>query len=136
MIPLQLIPITGLPNVDAGDDVAELLLAALDRIGLALQDGDVLAIAQKIISKAEGRQVRLAGVTPSVRAEELAAQTGKDPRLIELILRESTEVSRQRPGVLIVRHRLGFTCANAGIDRSNVQPTWGWPTRSPPPPGC
>ena len=121
MIPLQLIPITGLPNVDAGDDVAELLLAALDRIGLALQDGDVLAIAQKIISKAEGRQVRLAGVTPSVRAEELAAQTGKDPRLIELILRESTEVSRQRPGVLIVRHRLGFTCANAGIDRSNVQ---------------
>jgi coenzyme F420-0:L-glutamate ligase/coenzyme F420-1:gamma-L-glutamate ligase len=101
--------------------VAALLLDALGRAGLALQDGDVLAIAQKIVSKAEGRQVRLAEVTPSARAVELAGQVGKDARLIELILRESVEVSRLRPGVIIVRHRLGFTSANAGIDRSNVQ---------------
>ncbi len=105
--------------------MAALLLAALGRAGLALQDGDVVAVAQKIVSKAEGRQVRLADVTPSARAVELAAQVGKDARLVELILRESTEVSRLRPGVIIVRHRLGFTSANAGIDRSNVQTEGG-----------
>ena len=105
--------------------MAALLLAALGRVGLALQDGDVVAVAQKIVSKAEGRQVRLADVTPSARAVELAAQVGKDARLVELILRESTEVSRLRPGVIIVRHRLGFTSANAGIDRSNVQTEGG-----------
>lgn len=103
-----------------GDDIARLLLDALDRAGLALAGGDILVVAQKIISKAEGRQVRLVEVEPGPRAVELAAQTGKDPRLVELILRESTEVSRLRPGVIIVRHRLGFTSANAGIDRSNV----------------
>ena len=118
---IHLHALTGIPNVRAGDDVAALLLDALGRAGLALHDGDVLAVAQKIISKAEGRQVRLAEVTPSTRAEELAAQVGKDPRLVELILRESVAVSRLRPGVIIVRHRLGFTSANAGIDRSNVQ---------------
>jgi len=101
--------------------VAALLLQALDRAGQTLRDGDVLAVAQKIVSKAEGRQVRLAAVTPSARAEEVAAVVGKDARLVELILRESTAVSRLAPGVLIVRHRLGFTSANAGIDRSNVQ---------------
>lgn len=105
-----------------GDDVARLLLDALDRAGLAPLDGDVLAVAQKIVSKAEGRSVDLADVTPSPRAVELAAQVGKDPRLIELVLRESEEVSRLRPGVIITRHRLGFTSANAGIDRSNVGP--------------
>ena len=103
-----------------GDDVAVLLLQALGRAGLSLRDGDVLAVAQKIISKAEGRQARLADVAPTARAEELAAIVGKDARLVELILRESTAVSRVAPGVLIVRHRLGFTSANAGIDRSNV----------------
>lgn len=105
-----------------GDDVARLLLDALDRAGLAPLDGDVLAVAQKIVSKAEGRSVDLADATPSPRAVELAAQVGKDPRLIELVLRESEEVSRLRPGVIITRHRLGFTSANAGIDRSNVGP--------------
>lgn len=99
-----------------------MLLAALDQVGLVPQDGDVFAVAQKIVSKAEGRLVDLADVTPSPRAVELAAQVGKDPRLIELILRESEEVSRLRPGVIITRHRLGFTSANAGIDRSNVGP--------------
>lgn len=118
---LSLIAIPGIPHVRPGDDVARLLLDALDRAGLALLDGDVVVIAQKIISKAEGRQVRLASVEPRPRAFELAAQTGKDPRLAELILRESVEVSRTRPGVIITRHRLGFTSANAGIDRSNVE---------------
>lgn len=99
-----------------------MLLAALDQVGLVPQDGDVFAVAQKIVSKAEGRLVDLADVTPSPRAVELAAQVGKDPRLIELILSESEEVSRLRPGVIITRHRLGFTSANAGIDRSNVGP--------------
>ena len=122
---IHLHALTGIPNVRAGDDVAALLLDALGRAGLALQDGDVVAVAQKIISKAEGRQVRLAEVTPSARAEELAGRVGKDPRLVELILRESVEVSRVRPGVIIVRHRLGFTSANAGIDRSNVQTVAG-----------
>jgi coenzyme F420-0:L-glutamate ligase/coenzyme F420-1:gamma-L-glutamate ligase len=98
------------------------LLDALDRADLALQDGDVVAIAQKIVSKAEGRLVALADVEPGEYAQRLAAQVDKDPRLVELILRESEEVSRVRPGVIIVRHRLGFTCANAGIDRSNVGP--------------
>jgi coenzyme F420-0:L-glutamate ligase / coenzyme F420-1:gamma-L-glutamate ligase len=101
--------------------VAGLLLQALAEAGLALQEGDILVVAQKIISKSEGRQVRLADVGPGPRAVELAAQTGKDPRLVELILRESVEVSRWRPGVIITRHRLGFTSANAGIDRSNVE---------------
>lgn len=99
-----------------------MLLAALDQVGLVPQDGDVFAVAQKIVSKAEGRLVDLVDVTPSGRAVELAAQVGKDPHLIELILRESEEVSRLRPGVIITRHRLGFTSANAGIDRSNVGP--------------
>ncbi|HMS06735.1 MAG TPA: coenzyme F420-0:L-glutamate ligase, partial [Burkholderiaceae bacterium] len=119
---LTLTALPGIPDVQPGDDVGRLLLAALDRAGLPPRDGDVLAVAQKIISKAEGREARPADVEPGERAHELAAQVGKDPRLIELILRESEEVSRVRPGVIIVRHRLGFTSANAGIDRSNVGP--------------
>ncbi len=119
-MPLTLYPIPGIPHVQPGDDVAALLLEALAHAQIALQAGDVLAIAQKIISKAEGRLVALAAVTPSPRALEVAAQTNKDPRLVELILQESDEISRMRPGVLVVRHRLGFTSANAGIDRSNV----------------
>lgn len=117
---LNLVALPGIPDVRAGDDVVRLVLDAFDRMSLALRDGDVLAIAQKIISKAEGRLVTLAGVEPGEQARELAERTAKDPRLVELILRESDEVSRVRPGVLIVRHRLGFTSANAGIDRSNV----------------
>lgn len=99
-----------------------MILAALAAAGVELQDGNILAVAQKIVSKAEGRAVRLAGVMPGEEATAIAAQTGKDARLVELILRESDEVSRLRPGVIIVRHRLGFTSANAGIDRSNVGP--------------
>jgi coenzyme F420-0:L-glutamate ligase/coenzyme F420-1:gamma-L-glutamate ligase len=119
---LSLTALPGIPDVQPGDDVGRLLLAAFDRAGLTPQDGDVLAVAQKIVSKAEGRLVDLADIEAGPRAIELAGQVGKDPRLMELILRESDEVSRLRPGVIIVRHRLGFTSANAGIDRSNVGP--------------
>jgi coenzyme F420-0:L-glutamate ligase / coenzyme F420-1:gamma-L-glutamate ligase len=117
--------ISGLPHVQPGDDVAALLARSLQAGGLTLLEGDVLVVAQKIISKAEGRLVNLADVRPGARARELAAVTGKDPRLVELILQESESVSRVRRGVLIVRHRLGFTCANAGIDRSNVRQEGG-----------
>lgn len=120
---LSLSAVPGLPHIQPGDNIADLLLAALAAAEMALQDGDVLAIAQKIISKAEGRLVKLASVTPSERAYEVAAQTDKDPRIVELILQESEEISRMRKGVLVVRHRLGFTSANAGIDRSNVMQT-------------
>jgi coenzyme F420-0:L-glutamate ligase/coenzyme F420-1:gamma-L-glutamate ligase len=115
--------LAGIPLVKAGDDLPTLILAALREASLALLPGDVLVLAQKIVSKAEGRTVDLATVTPSDRALALAAKTDKDPRLVELILAESTEVLRQRPGVIIVAHRLGLVLANAGIDRSNVAGT-------------
>jgi coenzyme F420-0:L-glutamate ligase / coenzyme F420-1:gamma-L-glutamate ligase len=120
---LTLTPIPHFPHVRPGDDVAALLLAALRQADIVLQDGDVLAIAQKVISKAEGRLVILDDVQPGERAVELAAATDKDPRLVELILQESDDVSRYKKGVLVTRHRLGFTSANAGIDRSNVAQT-------------
>jgi coenzyme F420-0:L-glutamate ligase/coenzyme F420-1:gamma-L-glutamate ligase len=101
--------------------LAEIILRAIAKAGAKLEDGDVLVVTSKIVSKAEGRLVNLAQVTPSPHAVELAAQTEKDPRLVELILRESAQVLRIRPGVIIVEHRLGFVCANAGIDHSNVQ---------------
>jgi coenzyme F420-0:L-glutamate ligase/coenzyme F420-1:gamma-L-glutamate ligase len=117
---LTLIPITGLPDVRPGDNIAHLILAALSPLGLSFQPGDVLAVAQKIISKSEGRYVYLDEVRPGDRAREVAQTTGKDPRLVELILQESSEISRMAKNLLIVRHRLGFVSANAGIDRSNV----------------
>jgi coenzyme F420-0:L-glutamate ligase / coenzyme F420-1:gamma-L-glutamate ligase len=110
----------GIPMIAAGDDLAAIIVAALRNAGLALATGDVLVLAQKIVSKAEGRSVDLATVTPSPRAITLGKETGKDARLVELILEESTEVLRHRPGVLIVAHTLGLVLANAGIDRSNV----------------
>ncbi len=122
-IPIMSLLLTALPDIphiQPDDDIAEVILAALATAGFTLQNSDILVIAQKIISKAEGRSVNLADVTAGERAREVAAQTGKDPRLVELILQESDEISRLREGVLIVRHRLGFTSANAGIDRSNV----------------
>ncbi|RMG94951.1 MAG: coenzyme F420-0:L-glutamate ligase [Chloroflexi bacterium] len=117
---VTLTAVSGIPHVHAGDDLAGLILTALAQNQLTLQPGDVLAVAQKIVSKAEGRLVRLADVTPGAEALRVAAITEKDPRVVELILQESEEISRMRPGLLIVRHRLGFTSANAGIDRSNV----------------
>ena len=117
---ITLTAVPHIPHIQPGDNIAQIILQALQTADLSLQNGDVLVIAQKIISKAENRLVKLADVVPSERAQEVAAQTAKDPRVVELILQESDEISRMRPGVLIVRHRLGFTSANAGIDRSNV----------------
>ncbi len=112
--------VPGLPMVQSGDDLANLLAEALSKTDFDLTDADVVCIAQKIVSKAEGRAVPLAKVQPGPEAVRLARETEKDPRLVQLILDESTEVMRQRPGVLIVRHRLGFVCAHAGIDQSNI----------------
>jgi coenzyme F420-0:L-glutamate ligase / coenzyme F420-1:gamma-L-glutamate ligase len=120
---VSLIAIPNFPDVQPGDDVAQLLSTAVRQANLVLQTGDVLCLAQKIISKAENRYRTLADVTPSAEAEAVAEQVGKDARLVELILGESTAVSRLRPGVLITRHRLGFVAANAGIDRSNALQT-------------
>lgn len=107
--------------IQPGDDLAALILEAMRRANLHLEPGDIFVLAQKIVSKTEGRKVNLATVTPSPRARDLAAQIEKDPRLIELILQESNgEVLRTRPGLIVVEHRLGFVCANAGIDHSNV----------------
>lgn len=117
---LTLTALPGIPEVERGAPLARLLIEAVERAGLQLLQADVLVIAQKIVSKAEGRQVRLADVTPSARAITLAATVDKDPRLVELMLRESHEVLRAKRGVLIVEHRLGFVTASAGIDQSNV----------------
>jgi len=117
---LVIYPLAGIPLVEKGDDLAALLEKALTRSRLSLQSGDVLVVAQKIVSKAEGRVVRLCDVQPSPRAVELARRTDKDPRIVQLILDESSEIIRAVPGVLIVRHRLGMIGANAGIDQSNV----------------
>ncbi|MGE0748538.1 MAG: coenzyme F420-0:L-glutamate ligase, partial [Rhodospirillales bacterium] len=117
---VALTALPGVPRVRAGDDLAALCREALARAGLDLRVGDALVLAQKIVSKAEGRSVRLAEVTPSARAARLAREADKDPRLVELILSEAAEVVRTRPGLIIVRHRLGLVMANAGIDVSNV----------------
>jgi coenzyme F420-0:L-glutamate ligase/coenzyme F420-1:gamma-L-glutamate ligase len=117
---LTLHALSGVPLVKQGDDLAEIILLALDRAGLRLDDGDIIAIAQKIVSKAEGRLINLDTVTASPRAHELAVEADKDPRLMELILAESQDVLRIRKGAIIVRHKLGLVLANAGIDQSNV----------------
>ena len=120
---LELVALHGIPMVRAGDDIAGLIIGALgDR---ELRSGDVVVVAQKIVSKAEGRTIDLASVTPSPRAEVLGAEVGKDPRLVEVILGESTRVVRSRPNLIIVQHRLGFVMANAGVDQSNVAPADG-----------
>lgn len=117
---LQLFAVPGIPLVRRGDDLAALILDALQRSELALQPGDVLVVAQKVVSKSEGRYVELASVRPSAKAAELAELTGKDPALVEVILGESREVVRIRKGLIIVEHRLGYVLANAGVDASNV----------------
>lgn len=117
---LTLTALTTLPLVAAGDDLDALIISACEREQLRIESGDVLVVAQKVVSKSEGRRVRLATVTPSVKATELAARTGKDARIVELILRESRNVLRVAREALIVEHRLGVVLANAGIDQSNV----------------
>jgi coenzyme F420-0:L-glutamate ligase / coenzyme F420-1:gamma-L-glutamate ligase len=110
-----------MPLVRPGDDLAGLIRDALARAGLTLAAGDVLVVAQKVVSKAEGRLVRLETVEPSAEARRLAARAGKDPRLVEVILSESREVLRVRDNLIIARHRLGLVMANAGVDHSNVE---------------
>jgi coenzyme F420-0:L-glutamate ligase / coenzyme F420-1:gamma-L-glutamate ligase len=117
---LTLTPLPGIPLIQTGDDLVSIILAGLDRANLRLLDGDILVLAQKIVSKAEGRWINLKEVQPTGRASEMGSQIEKDPRLVELVLRESRGVLRTRPGTIIVEHRLGFVCANAGIDHSNV----------------
>ena len=119
---LSLFALPGIPMVQPGDDLAALIADGFARTGEAASAGDVLVVAQKIVSKSEGRYANLATVEPSPQARELAAMTDKDPRMVELILSESRRVVRHRPGVIIVEHRLGFVMANAGIDNSNVEP--------------
>jgi coenzyme F420-0:L-glutamate ligase/coenzyme F420-1:gamma-L-glutamate ligase len=122
---IELIGVPDLPQVQPGDDLAALIAAALDRGEVRPVAGDILVIAQKIVSKAEDRFVDLATVRPSDRARTIAAKTGKDARLVEVILGETRRIVRQRLGVLITEHRLGYVMANAGVDQSNVGPPDG-----------
>ena len=117
---LTILPLKNIPLIEAGDNLAGVVIVALGETGIDPVDGDILVIAQKIVSKSEGRQVQLADVNPSANAVRIARETDKDPRLVELILRESSAVVRTAPGVIIVRHRLGLVSANACIDQSNV----------------
>jgi len=117
---LQIVPLTQIPMVGAGDDLAALVNASMRQQGIRFEDDDILVVAQKIVSKSEGRTVRLGDVQPSEAARKLACEVDKDARLVELMLRESTAVIRTAPGVVIVRHKLGLVCANAGIDQSNI----------------
>ena len=119
---LEVTALPDVPIVQRGDDLADLVKGALARAGIALRDGDVVVVASKIVSRAEGRFVDLATVAPSTRAEALAREIAGDARLVELVLRESTHVSRKARGALVVRHHLGFVTANAGIDLSNAAP--------------
>ena len=119
---LTLTALPGIPSVQDGDDLAELIVSAVKRAEIDLADQDVLLVTSKIVSRAEGCFVDLSTVKPSEKARSLADEVEKDPRLVELILADSERVSRSRPGVLIVRHRLGFVSANAAIDASNAAP--------------
>src|SRR5262245_41213489 len=117
------VAVAGIPLIKPRDPLASILIDALRAANLPLEFGDVLVVAQKIVSKAENRYVSLSNVEPSRRAHDYAKLTGKDPRFVEVVLSESTDVIRAAPNVLIVAHRLGFVVANAGIDQSNIEHT-------------
>lgn len=119
---LTLTPLAGFPLVLPGDELTGLLFKACQQTGIEIADNDIFVLASKIVSKAERRLVCLSNLTPSASALDLAERSKKDPRLCELILRESRAILRVRPGTIIVEHRLGFVCASAGIDHSNVAP--------------
>jgi coenzyme F420-0:L-glutamate ligase/coenzyme F420-1:gamma-L-glutamate ligase len=121
-MPLTLTPLPAIPLIRPGDDLAAILLASLHASRFTLHDNDILVITSKIVSKAERRLVNLTAIVPSKEAIELATRSDKDARMVELILQESRDVLRVRPGTIVVEHRLGFVCANAGIDHSNVSP--------------
>lgn len=124
---LILRPLKKVPLIKPGDPLDEIILSALRATRIKLQTNDILVLAQKIVSKAEGRLVNLSEIVPSPRAIEIAVKSQKDPRFVELVLRESKTILRVRSGLIIVEHRCGFICANAGIDHSNVQGDWGNP---------
>jgi coenzyme F420-0:L-glutamate ligase/coenzyme F420-1:gamma-L-glutamate ligase len=128
---LEVVAVPGMPLVGRGDDVPAIIARALESARMTLVDGDVLVVTSKVVSRAEGRFVELSRVEPSARALDIAQRVGKDPRIVELILRESLAVSRQAKGVLVVRHRLGFVVANAGIDASNAVPSDAPPGSGP-----
>ena len=117
---VSFLPLEGLPEVTPGMDLAPLIAAGVRALAPGCTEPVVIVLAQKIVSKAEGRLIELDSVTPSAEAQRLAQLTHKDPRLVQVVLDESEEVVRAAPQVLIVRHRLGFVVANAGVDRSNV----------------
>jgi coenzyme F420-0:L-glutamate ligase / coenzyme F420-1:gamma-L-glutamate ligase len=119
-VTLSIIPVHGLPEIHPNDDLVGMLLSALSASGERLADGDVLVAAQKVVSKAEGRIVHLPDVVPSERALAMAAESGKDPRQLEVVLSETKSIIRWERGVLISETRHGFVCANAGVDRSNA----------------
>jgi coenzyme F420-0:L-glutamate ligase/coenzyme F420-1:gamma-L-glutamate ligase len=118
---IQVIPVEGLPLVKAGDDLPQLIVDALRNLGSPLLAGDIIVLTHKVVSKAEGRIVNLKGVNPSEVALNFANLTYKDPRLVEVVLRESRAVRRMAPGVLITETKQGFVCANSGVDKSNVE---------------
>ncbi|MEH6543742.1 MAG: coenzyme F420-0:L-glutamate ligase [Porticoccaceae bacterium] len=118
---IQLIALPDFPLIQPGDDLFDLILKGLSRAGETLAAGDILVVAQKIVSKAENRYVELSNITPSPKAQDLAKQVEKDSRLVEVILSESNEVVRTCPGVLVVEHKLGYVMANAGVDASNIK---------------
>jgi coenzyme F420-0:L-glutamate ligase/coenzyme F420-1:gamma-L-glutamate ligase len=122
---LGLLTLSPFPLVRPGDDLAAIVIDLLQANSVRPADGDVLVVAQKVVSKAEGRYVDLATLEPSGRAHEIAAVVNKEARFVEAVLRESRRVVRQAPEVLIVEHRLGYVMANAGIDRSNIDPEHG-----------
>jgi coenzyme F420-0:L-glutamate ligase/coenzyme F420-1:gamma-L-glutamate ligase len=127
-VPVTITPLPNIAEIQRGDRLGEIIGRSLGESGMAISRHHVIVVAQKIVSKAEGRRVYLDEIQPSPRALELAALTGKDPALVEMVLRESATVLRALPNVLIVRHRLGYVVANAGIDQSNVTGTAGRPT--------
>jgi coenzyme F420-0:L-glutamate ligase/coenzyme F420-1:gamma-L-glutamate ligase len=117
---LVLTPLPDTPMIKSRDDLVKIIQGGLTKADITLEDGDVVVLAHKIVSKAENRWVNLASVQPSPRAKELGEALDKDPRMVELVLRESNQILRMRVGTMIVEHKLGFVCANAGIDHSNV----------------
>jgi len=119
-MPLTLTSLQHIPLIRQNDDLADIVVKSLESNNITIEDNDILVFAQKVVSKAEGRAVNLVTVAPSQAAIDLARQTEKDPRVVQLIFQESNEVVRTRVGTIIVEHKLGFVCANAGIDHSNV----------------
>jgi len=128
---LSIRALAGIPTIDPGGDLVEIIAAALINTGITLANGDVVVLASKIVSRAEGCFVDLGTIRPSDRSRRLGEEVDKDPRLVELILQQSTEISRKKTGALIVRHRLGFVSANAGIDASNAAPSSAPPGSGP-----